>query len=496
MPNGLYISKSKYLNGLQCPKLLWTQFNQRELIPAPDPAQQHIFDTGHEVGDLAKQLWPDGVEVPMNHADLAATARETAALMGRSAADRVAIFEASFLVEGRYCRVDALVPVPGEPDLWDLVEVKSSTRVRDVNINDVAFQRDALTRAGVPLHRQYLMHVDTSYVRGAEFDVTRFFHLEDVTVRAAGLLPYVPRAVDRMLEVISSPDPDTPIGTRCTTPYTCPLIPHCWSVLPADNVTELYYAGKRAFNLLDEGLFTIATVPDDRLTHQQRIQKATLLSGEPHVEAPRLQAWLDGLVYPLHHLDFETMNPAIPPFAGMRPYERVAFQFSLHVQDAPGAAPRHVEFLARQAGDPRADLVAALRVISDTGTVLAWNMGFEKGVLNDLAERFPAEAGRLAGINERMADLIEPFRNFWFHHPAQHGSCSLKAVLPALTAVNYADLDIADGNHAARAYVEAIYGTTDDETRAAVLDKLSAYCERDTLAMVEILAVVAAAARG
>ena len=164
----LYISKSKYLAGLQCPKLLWTHFNNREAIGKPNETQQHIFDTGHMVGDLAKRLYPGGKEVPMvfqaNDAmDLTVTA--TSDLMKR----RIPIFEASFLVDGRYCRVDILVPVPGpdgdrlSSDEWDLVEVKSSSRVKDVNVNDVAFQYDTLTRAGVHLNRLYLMYVDTGY---------------------------------------------------------------------------------------------------------------------------------------------------------------------------------------------------------------------------------------------------------------------------------------------------------------------------------------------
>jgi len=494
----LHISKSKYLSGLQCPKLLWTQFNARELIPDPDAAQQHIFDTGHEVGDLAKLIYPDGIEVAMNYDDLAATDRDTAALMNRPVADRVPIFEASFLIDNRYCRVDVLVPVPDEPEhesnRWDLVEVKSSTRVKDVNINDVAFQRDALTRAGVRLRHLYLMHVNTAYVRGDEFDVQQLFHLENITDRAEALLGYVSPAIDKMLGIIAGPNPDTPLGKRCKTPYTCPLKDHCWSVLPDNNVTDLYYGSTRAFELLDEGLFTIADVPDERLTPQQRIQKQTVVAGAAHTDPGRLRAWLDELVYPLHHLDFETMNPAIPPFAGVRPYQRLPIQFSLHIQDSPGAAPRHVEFLAHEAGDPRPEVVRALHAIGDEGTILAWYMGFEKGVLGDLAELYPAEAEWLAGLNDRMVDLMVPFRNFWYHHPAQHGSCSLKAVLPAVTALTYDGLVIADGNHAARAYAEIIYGRVAPEVKDRILAQLLAYCKLDTLAMVEILRVVEAAA--
>jgi hypothetical protein len=72
---GPFISKTKFLWGLQCPKLLWTAYNARHLIPEPDAAQQAVFDQGHEVGALAKQLYPDGIEVGEGVLDLEETLR-------------------------------------------------------------------------------------------------------------------------------------------------------------------------------------------------------------------------------------------------------------------------------------------------------------------------------------------------------------------------------------------------------------------------------------
>ncbi len=493
------LSKSKYLSGLQCPKLLWTYFNKPDLIPPPGPGQQHIFDTGHAIGDLAKELYPGGIEIPMNFADPAVTVSETLALLERQPADCVPIFEASFLVDGRYCRVDVLVPEAATDDPksthWSIVEVKSSTRVREVNLHDVAFQADTLTRAGLTLHRCYVMHVNTGYVRADKFDVSSFFHLEDVTARAEKLEHYVHRSSEKMLNIIEGSNPDTPLGKRCNTPYACPLKAQCWSVLPPNNVTELYYSGVKAFDMLDEGLFDITAVPDSRLGHQQRIQKRTVITGEPQVDRDHLKPWLDELQYPLYFLDFETMNPALPPFQGIRPYQRLPFQFSIHIQETPGAKPRHVDFIASTAGDPRPGLVRELHAIGAEGTILAWSMGFEKGVLNDLAEVFPAEAEWLASLNDRIVDLMVPFRSFWYHDPGQHGSCSLKAVLPALTEMDYEELAIADGNHAARAYAAAMYGDAKPEEQEDILGQLLEYCRLDTLAMVEILNVLYSATK-
>jgi hypothetical protein len=138
-------------------------------------------------------------------------------------------------------------------------------------------------------------------------------------------------------------------------------------------------------------------------------------------------------------------------------------------------------------GDPRQGLVHALQAIGPEGTILCWNMGFEKGVLEDLAEVFPEQAVFLADLSERLDDLIIPFRNFWVYHPNQRGSCSLKAVLPALTDFDYDALAIGDGSQAARQYQQAVYGNVAVKERTLIFDNLREYCKLDTLAMVEIL---------
>jgi hypothetical protein len=298
--------------------------------------------------------------------------------------------------------------------------------------------------------------------------------------------------MNKMLETITGPDPDTPIGPRCTSPYTCPLKEVCWADLPENNVTDLYSSGRRAFGYLDEGIFTIAGAPDSKLTPRQLIQKQAVIEGKIQVDQPALRQWLGQLEYPLYHLDFETMNPAVPPLAGTRPYQRIPFQFSLHTQHEPGARPTHLEYLATWdevplPGDPRPGLVEALKAIGPEGTVLCWNMGFEKSVLEDLAEMFRDEAEFLADLTGRMEDLIIPFRSFAVYHPRQKGNCSLKAVLPALTDFGYDELAIGDGNQAARQYQQALYGNVTVKERVMVFNNLREYCKLDTMAMVEIL---------
>lgn len=479
------ISKSKFLSGRQCPKLLWTQYNNKAVIPPADAGQEFIFATGHVVGDRAKALYPDGIEIdcsgPGGRPDIPATVAETALPL------RKPLFEASFLADGRYVRVDILVPAADEA--WDLIEVKSSTKVKDINLWDVAYQHDCLTRAGVKLDRLYLMHLDNTYVRQGAIDPEALFHAQDVTAEALSFAPQVPPLFDQFSQVIAGGDPQTPIGPHCRDPYTCAMVPLCWAGLPENHVTEMYYGGKKAFSWMTSGWTTIDQVPADQLSPRQLVQQRAVKNGAAHFDAPAVRRWLDRLTHPLWHLDFETMNPAVPLFQGTRPYQRISFQFSLHVQDSPGAEPRHIEYLATDDVDPRPGLLEGLKAIGPAGTVLAFNMGFENGVLAELGRDFPPYQAMTGDLADRLMDLADPFRNFDAYHPDQRGRYSLKNVLPAWTDLGYQGMEIADGQAASRGFFEAVFGSGTAD-KDGTLSALKEYCALDTLAMVELLGVL------
>jgi hypothetical protein len=478
------ISKSGYMYGIQCPLLLWTHYNRRQDIPPPDAGLQFVFDLGHAIGDMAKQNWPAGMEVEHSW-DPSITAATTRDLMTRD----VPIFEASFFTDRRYCRVDILEPV-GE-GRWDLIEVKAATSVKPQYIHDVAFQADVLRRAGVDLRELYLMHVNNQYVRQGAIDPAGLLHQECVTDEAMQLRDLAATVSDECLEVMDGAEPEIGVGRHCHEPYTCALKEKCHAFLPPDSPLTLYYTRKvKAYGLIRAGYRGLVSIPVPELSEKQQIQQHSLTTGEPHVEVGELRDWLDGLEYPLYHLDFETMNPGIPLLDGTRPFQQIPFQVSIHIQDQPGAEPRHIEFLADQPVDPRPGLIEALEQISSDGTILAYNASFEIRVLDRLAQAFPAKADFLLGLIARVQDLLDPFRGFHLYHPDQHGSCSIKAVLPAFTSLSYDDMDIHEGQQASREFVRAVFGDVPEAEREKVLRDLRAYCAQDTMAMVELLKVI------
>jgi hypothetical protein len=178
---------------------------------------------------------------------------------------------------------------------------------------------------------------------------------------------------------------------------------------------------------------------------------------------------------------------AVPRWEGTRPYQQLPFQFSLHIIHGDGAhgasgLPRSIR--CRSLTGLRRGTHPALR---HQGPIFAYNAGFESRVIGELAARFPDSRPHLHAIAARLVDLL-PIARRHYYHPSQHGSWSIKAVLPALCPdLSYADLDgVQDGNMAQTAYQEAIARRPPPNARRSSSQQLHEYCKLDTLAMVRI----------
>ncbi|MGO8837581.1 MAG: DUF2779 domain-containing protein [Limisphaerales bacterium] len=478
------ISKSKFLWGQQCHKLLWHAYNAKHLIPEPDASQQAVFDQGHEVGALAKQMFPNGVEVGQGVTDYGETIR----LTKRALKLRRPLFEAAFAANGGYCRVDILAPAPD--GAWDLVEVKSTTAAKDVHLPDLAFQTWVLATAGLKIRRCLLMHINGNFVRSGPVNPKQFFTLVDLTDPVANLAQTVEDSLDDMASVIRrKQEPEINIGSHCDDPYTCPLHDHCWSFLPSENVTTLYRGKAKGFKLLADGIHRINDIPAGfPLTENQEIQRRVAVTGQPHVSKPAIQAFLRQLEYPISYLDFESFNSAIPLFDNTSPFEQVPFQFSLHIVRSPDSQPEHRMFLADGRADPRLEFLQRLRDwLPDTGSIIVYNQQFEQSRLRECCRLHPQFQTWLDGVEARFVDLLKPFRAFRWYGPSQSGSASMKVVLPALTGLSYDHLEIKEGGSASLEYVRVHFTDVSESERQRVRQNLERYCSLDTEAMLHIV---------
>jgi len=475
------LSKSKYLNGLQCPKYLWLLFNDKDKVSEPDSSTQHVFDEGHRIGELAKRLFPDGIDIPSD--DFKGNLIKTQELLKA----RRPLFEPGFYVDNYFSRLDILNPVGDEE--WDIYEVKGSTTVKDVNIHDVSFQRHCTQKAGLSIRRCFVVHLNNQYVKNGDIDPQQLFTIEDVTEQVSQIAGSVEDRAEDMWGIIASHTcPDIGIGPQCSDPYDCPVT-WCKECLPENTILDLYRGGKKCFDMLNQGIFFVKDIPTTiKLSTAQQIQQTCEIKNEPFIDTDAIKQFLDSLQYPLYYLDFETFSPAIPIYDGTRPYQRVPFQFSLHIVQSPGATQEHYGFLADGTDDPRPMFLSELkRMLGDTGDIITYNQSFEKGVLKELGEAFPGYAPWIEGTLGRVVDLYAPFRDFSYYHPTQRGSASLKKVLPALTGRGYEDMEIGHGDDASLAFFNMVMEIYSDEEKSKARQALERYCALDTEGMIWIV---------
>ena len=490
MPHRL--SKSRFTAGLQCLKQLWWRVHEpdaRELVP--DFLLQATFERGHRVGARARDYVPGGSLVNLPHHAADERVALTAEFLAHGAR---AVYEASFVADNTFVAVDIL---ERQGKGFTLVEVKSTTSVKDEHIPDAAIQAHVLRTAGLDVPRIELMHLS----RECRYpDLGDLFAREDVTQRVEGMLPLIPEQIAEQLEALDGPLPEVPIGDHCDAPYECPFKARCWPRQAEHHLGTLYRWGKRAREFERQGYATIADLPDDldlgEIAERQRraVQRGTMIVEPGLGKALRI---FDK--YPLGFLDFETVGLAIPVWKGCRPYDAVPVQFSFFLDRGSGE-PEHHEHLASGPGDPRPALAERLiAATADAEAVVAYNAGFERQCIRGLAEAVPALSEPLRALEAKLVDLLPVVRNH-VYHPAFHGSFSLKSVLPALVlGLTYADLEITDGDTASVYLERMLFGAERgrgagpgqldlfDPAPTPLRGDLLAYCKRDTWAMVKLL---------
>lgn len=478
------LSKSQYLKGLQCHKSLWLYRNRKDLLEKPTPAQQAIFDTGANVGVLAQELFPNGATIEFEGSSFAEKVAKTKELIESG---EKTIYEATFQYDDILVMVDILHK--GRSG-WDFFEVKSSTEVKDVHRDDVAVQFYVLTGSEIKIKKASLIYINNKYVRKGDLDIKQLFNIENLTNSAKDRQEFVKQKLKEMRKVVGRVEPEIDIGPHCSDPYDCDFLKHCWGHIPETSVFDIGRLSRdKKWTLYDDGILKFEDLPEDYpLNPKQQIQVEAELTGKEYVDKEAVKEFLETLYFPLYFLDFETFNPAIPPFDGNWPYQQIPFQFSLHFQKRKGGKVYHEEFLAEEGKDPRKNLAKSLvEIIPNEACVLTYNSGFEKRVIKELAAQFPKLKKKLLAIQDSILDLMIPFQSKAVYKKEMNGSYSIKAVLPALIPeMSYKEMAISEGSQASSSYA-TLHLMEDLKERKKIRQYLLEYCKLDTLAMVNLL---------
>jgi len=487
------LSKSKFLSGVQCLKRLYLEIYHPELATPPDASTQAILDMGTEIGRFAQQYFPGGVLVKAGFRQREAAVAETTALVHNPSIP--SIFEGAFEYDGVLVRVDILERVrssEGTPSSWRLIEVKSSTRVKDVHLDDLSVQSHVVQGVGVNLEATCLMHIDTGYLyHGGEVDLRALFAVKNMSEAVTLRRGQVNERLSVMKSILLKSDPpDIEPDQHCHVPYECPFWAHCTKEKPSRWIYHLPGKKEIVNQLVQQGITTIDEISDGtRLSDAQRRVK-------DNVEwmSPELGRVLRSVTYPVHHLDIETVMLAFPRFPLTRPYQPIPVQWSNHIELESGELS-HQEFLHSEASEPRKQWAQALiESLGEKGSIVVYS-AYEEAIIRQLAETFPEFKTAFKSILKRLWDLLPVIREYYYH-PDFNGSYSIKSVLPAVVpSLGYDDLAIQAGGQAAAEYYRMVFIETDWVEQAALRESLLRYCARDTLAMVELRRVLEKKAR-
>jgi CRISPR/Cas system-associated exonuclease Cas4 (RecB family) len=481
-----YFSKSKLIAAWQCQKKLYLDKHHPDLADNSDD-RQAIFDVGHRVGKIAQDKYgtTDSVEISYSR-DSSVMLKDTNELLAGGI--DFPVFEATFEHEGVLIRADVMIP---EGDAWHVIEVKSGASVKDVNKFDAAIQLWVLRGAGLSIKTISLAYIDNQFEYQGDGDYDALIKKEDVTEVAEKLQRAVAALVVTSAATVMGDMPDVPVGTHCAAPYACEFQSVCWPTDGKYPIIGIRGAKKDIFAWVNKGLKDIRDIPANEIKGAKRewIYRVTK-AGKPEVLAGAKEL-LEALLYPRYYLDFETTGPAVPLWKGTRPYKHLPVQWSVHIDDGKGdgslASVRHEEFLDLSGEPPMRALAESLiECLGDSGPVFEYTT-VEERVIRQLAEMFPDLQASLLAIVERVVDLADVAKQYYYH-PDMLGSWSLKYIGPSVaSSINYKELgEVNEGMAAANFFLEAIHLETTPDRKADLEKKLLKYCWMDTAAMVEI----------
>lgn len=484
-----FLTKSRYCKCVQCKKILWLDKYRADIVEAG--SNEGVFEKGKEVGELAKGLFGDYADVDSD-AGIDLRIEKTKELLSYKPN---VITEASFVFDDNFCSVDVL---KNDADGVEIYEVKSSTKIKDIYLDDVAYQYYVLSNLGLNVKKACIVHINKEYVRGENLDMEQLFVIEDVTDACLQKQDEIKSNIDAIGSFIEEHgednEPETVIGKNCFDPYACQFWDYCTDDLPKPNVFDIRGMQTRMkFKKYSEGKISFEDLKDDDINPKYLEQiDFELNDRQAKIRTDAIADFMDSLDYPLYFIDYEACQYAIPKYESTRPYQQIPFQYSLHIIKEEGAALEHMEYLA-EVGDEniiRNFAESMIENLPENGSVIVYNRTFEESLVNKkIAEMYPDLKPEIDRINSNIVDLMVPFRNRDYYVKEMQGSFSIKHVLPALypddSELDYGELSLIHrGDEASNAFLslEDKSAEEQEEIRNALLD----YCRLDTYAMVKI----------
>ncbi len=471
------LSKTAYMRYLRCPPEFWLYINQPLLVVEPYSLEyEHLRQQGYEVERYVKYL-----------------------TQFQPSDSQTVDYQRTFQTSSFTARSDIVVTDTATGDI-EIYEIKGASKVKPEHYDDVAFQKMAAEAMGSHVARCYVVTMNGDYVRQGDIEPEHLFTITEVTAEVDERLEATAQQAQAAIDYLKTVPVPSLLDYCADNKLACKFITLHFPDLPEYTIFDIsYLKNEKRRELLEMGVVSILDVPDDfPLSDKQRKQVSAAQSGAIVIESEEIRERMNAWEYPLHFLDYETFSYAIPQFDGVRPFQQMCFQYSLHTIAGPGEPLKHVEFLARHdEANPPLALAGHLKnaMSGGIGTVFVWYESFEKTRNSEMAEMFPDYAAFFEEVNSKTVDLMKIFADRLYIHPDFKGRSSIKKVLPVLCphVPRYSDLGIGEGLTASISWFRAVkWESMSDADREHIFQNLLEYCELDTRAMVDIYEVLQA----
>lgn len=482
--NEFYLSKSNYCSAVQCNKILW--LDEKKHSVATDTSNKSVLANGIRVGELARGLFGEYTNVENNN-DKSIMILETEELLEQKT--RI-ITEASFAFEKNFASVDIL---KNEEDGIEIYEVKSTTSVKDIYLDDISYQVYILKNLGYNVKSANIVYLNNKYIRYGELELDKLFVIEDVTEIAFSKQEEVQNKIDEINEYLKQKDePEDCIGMQCfQNNYDCAYWQYCSRNLPEKNVFNIdRLQTKKKVELFQVDKVSFADILPMLTTDRFKQQVNAELTDEVTIKKDEIREFLKQIKYPIYFLDFEGYEIPIPEYDGSWAYEQIPFQYSIHIIENEGAEVKHEEFIAENGKDPRRIIAEKLvEIIPENASIVVYNLSYEKTRMREFGELFEDLKARFDKMQEQIIDLITPFRSRWYYCKEMNGSSSIKQVLPALfpnePELDYHNLPVVhNGTEASETYLDL--PNYSKEEQEEIKKGMLMYCGLDTYALVKV----------
>lgn len=478
------LTKTKISSGIQCQKKLWFDIHD------PIKKDNFLFYLGNRFGEIVRKCYGDGADLSKyKNIDLALS--ETSKLINDDKTK--VIYEAAFLYSDTLIRADVLLR---RNDGWELLEAKSSTKLKDEHIEDIAIQSYIIKSSGVKLSSVKLIHIDNQFIYQGDNNYNDLIEEKELTEEIIFKEKSIQSYIEKFKPIANKnyPNPEIKMGEHCNKPYECIYTERCRKLLPKSNKTPISIlpieGNKLEKKYKEKDIYFLEDIPTAELSKNiYRIIQDCHKNNKVWI-SDEISEKLKKYEFPFYFMDFETINQGVPIIKGTTAYYQLPFQWSVHkwnsldeeIYDVSGKF--FIDFDNQNI--ERNFIENLLEVTGDKGTIFAHHATTEKTVLKKISEKdgFKDLSVKINKLISRVVDTLDIVRKN-FYSPLLMGDFGLKKIIKAIpSSVNYEEEgNIGGGGDAQMAWFICTDKETTKEEKDRQIKLLKEYCAKDTLAL-------------